>query len=101
MAHNRTPAQIEQDLVAARERLAENLAALVSEVHPRVVARRTVSGLKEEACLLVEEGKQQALEALVRLKGCYQGAEGPVKQALTIASTVAVLALIVVAVKKK
>lgn len=42
----RTPAQIEADLTATRERLAVTVDSLVDRVHPRNVAQRTLASVK-------------------------------------------------------
>ncbi len=39
----RTKADIEAELEAARERLADGLASLINEVHPRAIAHRAVA----------------------------------------------------------
>ena len=47
MADTRTAAEIERDLAATRARLAESIAELITEVHPKAVAHRTVVSAKK------------------------------------------------------
>lgn len=42
----RTPAEIEGDLAAIRNRLANNVASLVDQVHPQRIKEREVANLK-------------------------------------------------------
>ena len=39
----RTVAEIEADIAAARDHLASNIAALVDQVHPKAIARRSIA----------------------------------------------------------
>ncbi|MDR0784097.1 MAG: DUF3618 domain-containing protein [Propionibacteriaceae bacterium] len=101
MAQHRTPEEIELGIAQARQRLADNLASLVTQVHPRVVTRRTVVGLKAEADDLLADSKRQLRAKLGWLKGCYLGAEGPRTQAIAIGSTVVAIAVVVALAAKK
>ena len=47
-AGERTVADIEMDLAAARARLTENLAELINQVHPKAVAHRTITEARRE-----------------------------------------------------
>jgi len=60
----RSPAEIEAELTAARERLTSNIAALVGEVHPKLVARRTVEDAKQDVKRGLAESKQTAADAV-------------------------------------
>jgi len=43
----RTAADIEKEIASARDSLAEGIAALVDEVHPKAVARRGIASARE------------------------------------------------------
>ena len=59
MADQRTVAEIERDLAGARQRLADNLARLVGEVHPRAVTHRAVADVKQRAVRAADTGVTQ------------------------------------------
>ncbi|MCE1174793.1 MAG: DUF3618 domain-containing protein [Propionibacteriales bacterium] len=57
----RSRAEIEADIAAARERLAENLAGLINQVHPKAIVRNTVSDARE----FVDSGYRKVKDQLV------------------------------------
>lgn len=57
----RSRAEIEADIAAARERLAENLAGLINQVHPKSIVRNTVSDARE----FVDTGYRKVKDQLV------------------------------------
>ncbi len=103
MADQRSVEAIERDLAEARQRLSDNLAQLVSEIHPKVVTRRTVAEGKHQAQQLVASGKEKAQESLDWVKARFKDESGWNPRSIAIAGTVAVavVALIVVTAKKK
>ena len=101
MAYERTAAEIEQEIDRARQRLSNSLASLVSEVHPRAVARRSLTTAKTEASRLAEDGKAALRQSLVSLKRCYLGQEGVKAQVIAAAGTLAAVAVVVLMLKKK
>ena len=64
MADQRTVADIERDLAATRARLADNLAHLVVEVHPKAVVHRSVVEGKRQVRAAADRGKRHLREAL-------------------------------------
>lgn len=64
-----TRAEIEDDIAAARERLAGNISELINQVHPRAVVHNTVADARQ---LLAGEF-QQAKEQLVNADGVRVG----------------------------
>lgn len=68
---SRTPAQIEADLVATRERLAATIDELVDRVHPRALAERGVAGAK--AAVIDEDGKPRT-DRIVKIAAGVGGA---------------------------
>lgn len=64
----RTPTEIEADLAAARDRLSGNIAALVGEVHPRLVVQRTIQTGKSDILAGLADSKQAVLGALDEAK---------------------------------
>lgn len=55
----RTRAQIEAELEAARDRLAQNIASLVDQVHPRAIAHRAAADVRGAANRQINELKSQ------------------------------------------
>ena len=55
----RTRAEIEAELDAARDRLAQNIASLVNQVHPRAIAHRAVADVRSVVSEQVDEVKAQ------------------------------------------
>ena len=43
----RSRAEIEADIAAARDRLADNLTGLINQVHPKAIVRNTVADARE------------------------------------------------------
>lgn len=87
VADTRSRAEIEADLAAARERLAQNLAALIGEVHPKAVARHTV----EDARQFVDSGFQQLKDQFVDERGLRVRRVALVAAAVAGAATFAVI----------
>jgi hypothetical protein len=61
----RSRAEIEADIAAARERLADNLAGLINQVHPKAIVRNTVADARE----FVDAGYHKVKDQLVNDKG--------------------------------
>ena len=101
MRFDPTPQEIEEELAQARQRLSDNLAMLVSEVHPRAVIHRSVAGAKEQGAKLLDDGLRRARESLVKLTRLYSGREGREAQILAIAATMAVVTMVICVGKKK
>lgn len=57
----RSRAEIEADIAAARERLADNLAGLINQVHPKAIVRHTVSDARD----FVDSGYRKVKDQLV------------------------------------
>lgn len=58
----RTKADIEAELEAARERLAEGLSSLINEIHPRAIAHRAVADARGMASDKVQALRAQLVE---------------------------------------
>ncbi|MDR0283413.1 MAG: DUF3618 domain-containing protein [Propionibacteriaceae bacterium] len=102
MADNRTVAEIERDLEATRERLAANLASLVTEIHPRVVAHRTVTEARRETRVAIDKGKETVRATYRRALAVFKDDSGWKPRPLAVAgATVAVAVLVVVLTSKK
>ena len=89
MADERTIAEIEHDLAQARQRLADNLSQLITQVHPKAVARRTVA-----------EGKRQLRWTFDQVRHWLKDESGW-KPVAVIGSVVVVAGVIALVVKKK
>ena len=63
----RTRAEIEAELDAARDRLAQNIASLVNQVHPRAIAHRAVADVRNVASTKVNAVKAQFVQPDGRL----------------------------------
>ncbi|PKQ32064.1 MAG: hypothetical protein CVT62_03220 [Actinobacteria bacterium HGW-Actinobacteria-2] len=61
----RSRAEIEADIAAARDRLAENLAGLINQVHPKAIVRNTVADARD----FVDSGYHKVKDQLVNEKG--------------------------------
>lgn len=97
MADKRTAEDIERDLERARQRLAENLSQLVTEIHPKAVVHRTVTASKRQARRVIEEGKQNVRDSFDRVKRVFKDESGWNMKSLAVAG-VAAAALVAVAV---
>ncbi len=64
----RSKAEIEAELEAARDRLANNIASLVNQVHPRAIAHRAVADVRGAASQQLDDLKAQFVEPDGRLK---------------------------------
>jgi len=64
----RTTAEIEAELAVARDRLSSNIAALVGEVHPKLVVHRTIEDGKQDVKRGLVDTKQSAIDALAAAK---------------------------------
>jgi len=64
----RTQAEIEAELAAARDRLSANVAALVGEVHPRLVAHRTIEVSKQDVKRGLVDAKQSVVDGAAAAK---------------------------------
>ncbi|MGL5406490.1 MAG: DUF3618 domain-containing protein [Propionibacteriaceae bacterium] len=63
MADNaRTKEQIQNDLIAARARLSDNIENLVNEVHPKAVKDRTIADAKAFVVTEVNNVKSQVVD---------------------------------------
>ena len=58
----RTKAEIEADIDAARDRLANGLASLINQVHPRAIAHRAAADVRGAASQQVRALKDQLVE---------------------------------------
>lgn len=100
MAHDRTVEAIERDLAESRQRLAENISQLITEVHPRAIAHRTLQENKRKLRQSIEQGKAVLKDSGRRALSLFRDESGwkPVPVA-TAGVVVAVLAIMVVAKK--
>jgi hypothetical protein len=58
-----TRAQIEDDIAAASGRLAENIAELINQVHPRAVVHNTVADARQLVAGEFQQVKEQLVDA--------------------------------------
>jgi phosphatidylserine decarboxylase len=58
-----TRAQIEDDIAAARGRLADNIAELINQVHPRAVVHNTVADARQLVAGEFRQVKEQLVDA--------------------------------------
>ncbi|MCL2736243.1 MAG: DUF3618 domain-containing protein [Propionibacteriaceae bacterium] len=102
MADARTPDQIERDLAEARQRLADNLSELITQVHPKVVVHRTVLEGKKQAREAVDEGKRIVHESVGHVKKYFKDESGWRIGSVAVAAgtAVAVVAILVLTKKK-
>jgi hypothetical protein len=70
-SRGRTPAQIEAELAATRERLAATVDSLVDRVHPKSLATRGIAQAKD--AVVAEDGSLRT-ERLVKLAAAAGGA---------------------------
>jgi len=84
----RTRAEIEAEIAAARERLAENLSELINQVHPRAMLRNTTA----EAKAFIGGGFGELKDQLVDADGVRVGR---VALALAAGAGVVTFALVV------
>ncbi|MDR1265614.1 MAG: DUF3618 domain-containing protein [Propionibacteriaceae bacterium] len=68
--------EIERDLAAARQRLADNIGSLIGEVHPKAVVHRTIDEAKESARQTAHDVKAKAKEGFERLKAEVKDEDG-------------------------
>jgi len=104
MADERTVADIEHDLAVARQRLSENLAQLVTEVHPKAVVHRTVAEGKRQAREAWAQGKQKVQDTCALALRQFKDESGWKPERLAIAGgavAVIVTVVVLVAAKKK
>ena len=101
MASERTAAEIERDLARARQRLAENLSQLVSEIHPNLVVQRTIAEGKRQVNFRVEESKRKVRQSVALVKGYFKDESGWKASSLAVAGAVAAGLVVVVLVAKK
>jgi len=88
MADKRTPDQIEQDLEATRQRLAENLSQLVTEVHPKAVVHRTIAEAKKELKQGVDDAKALVRTSADKAKRVFKDDSGWKVASLAVAGAV-------------
>ena len=104
MPDERTIAEIERDLEQARQRLADNLSQLVTEVHPKAVVHRTIVDVKTTVRDTIEAGRRRVNEAYDLVKSQFKDESGWKLRNLAIAGTAvaatATLVIVVVAKKK-
>ena len=63
MAYGRTAEDIESEIAEAAQRIADNLASLITEVHPKAVLHRTIEEGKRKVYESVEDARQFAVDA--------------------------------------
>lgn len=64
----RTRAEIEADLAAARARLGHSVELLIDQVHPTRIKQRQIAGLKDWLSAEVENAKSQFVDAEGRVR---------------------------------
>jgi len=101
MADKRTPEQIERDLEMTRQRLAENISQLVTEVHPKAVVHRTITESKKTVKDLVEDAKRTARESADKVKRVFKDDSGWNWRNVGIAAGAAAVLVTVIIAKKK
>ncbi|MDR0488340.1 MAG: DUF3618 domain-containing protein [Propionibacteriaceae bacterium] len=100
MALERTAEAIERDLADARQRLAENISQLITEVHPRAVTHRAIQENKRKVKQGIDKGKEKLKDTGHLVMSFFKDDSGwkPVPVAAA-GVAVAVLAVIVLAKK--
>lgn len=70
MADNttRTKQDIEAEMAAARQRLADNLSGLINQVHPKAVVQRGIDEARGFAAAEFENAKSQVIDAEGRVR---------------------------------
>jgi len=58
-----TRAEIEDDIAAARERLAGNIAELINQVHPRSVVHNTIADARQLVAGEIQQVKDQLVDS--------------------------------------
>ena len=101
MADNRTPEVIEQDLIRARERLAENLSQLVTEIHPRAVLHRTIRESRRKVNQTVVDTKDKIMSSGRYVMRYFKDESGWKPASLIAAGVVVVAVLGTLVLKKK
>ncbi len=101
MAVERTVTQIEADLAAARQRLAENLTQLVAEIHPRAIVHRSLEEGKTQARQTLVDAQAKARQSLTTVKGFFFDDKGWKPDSWAIASGAVVLAVVVIAATRR
>ena len=89
MADERTVADIERDLAQARQRLTDNLSQLVTAVHPKAVAHRSIMG-----------ARRKLLGSLTQISSRLRDEVGW-KQVSVVVGAAVVVVVVVVIIKKK
>jgi len=97
----RTVDQIERDLETTRQRLAENLSLLVTEIHPKIVVHRTVEESKKTLRQGIADVKAQARESADRAKRVFKDDSGWKWKSVAIAGIVTAALVTVIVVSKK
>ncbi|MCL2482129.1 MAG: DUF3618 domain-containing protein [Propionibacteriaceae bacterium] len=102
MADERTPDDIERDLALVRQRLADNISELITQVHPRVVVHRTVEETKKQANQLLEDGIRRVRKTYGQVTRIFKDEAGWKVPSVAIAgATTVVLVAVIVLAKKK
>ena len=100
MADKRTPEQIERDLELTRQRLAENISQLVTEIHPKAVVHRTIAESKKTVKELVEDAKRTTCASAEKVKRVFKDDSGWNWKNVGIAMGAAAVLVTVIVVKK-
>jgi len=101
MADKRTVDQIEQDLEATRQRLAENLSQLVTEVHPKAVVHRTIEDSKRELQRGIRDAKALVRVSAERAKRVFKDDSGWKWKSVAAAGAVTAVCVTLAVLTKK
>jgi len=101
MADKRSAEQIERDLEMTRQRLAENLSQLVTEIHPKAVVHRTIAETKRTVRQEIEDLKKTARESVAKAKRVFKDESGWKWKSIAIAGVATAALVTVIVVSKK
>ena len=101
MADKRTADQIERDLEMTRQRLAENLSVLVTEIHPKIVVHRTIVESKNTLRQGIDEVRAMARESVGRAKRVFKDESGWNWKSVAVAGVVTAALVTAIIVSKK
>ncbi|MCL2784285.1 MAG: DUF3618 domain-containing protein [Propionibacteriaceae bacterium] len=101
MAGRRTVEQIEADLEVSRQRLADNLSQLVTEIHPKAVVHRTIEETKRTTNHAIADGVKAVKKTTRKVVGYFKDESGWKPSAVAAASVVTVVVIALVVLNKK
>ncbi|MDR0848385.1 MAG: DUF3618 domain-containing protein [Propionibacteriaceae bacterium] len=72
MAIDRTPEDIEREIADAGQRIADNLASLIVEVHPKAVLHRSIAEGKRKAYETVDDARQFVADTATQVRDQFE-----------------------------